>query len=403
MTQDPLEALREEARVLLTEQVPKWRADEGLAEGDELSREQRRSLQRFLHDHGWGVPTWPVEFGGRGLGMIENLVWNQCKAEAGFQYVFDFVGMGLAGPTIIARGTSEQKDMYLGAIARGDEAWCQLFSEPGAGSDLGAIATRADRTDDGWVVNGQKVWSSGALEADRGLLVARYDWDLPKQKGLVYLLLDMHAPGVEVRPLRQIDGGAHFAEVFFNDVVVPDSDRVGEPGEGWAVAMTTLLHERSSIGGGIGSFAMPFEQIVALARSRGRASDALIRQRLVDVYSRKKVLDVLNQRIQTKLLSGQIPEAEGSVIKILMAQLGTASATTAIELLGAEGTLSGDAGRSGLVVRGSPQQRFLGMASLHIGGGTDEVQRNAIAERVLGLPREPRPDKEVPFKDTRRS
>ena len=335
--------------------------------------------------------------------MIENLVWNRCKAAAGFQYVFDFVGMGLAGPTIIARGTPEQKEKYLPKIARGDEQWCQLFSEPGAGSDLGAIATRADRTDDGWVVNGQKVWSSGALESDRGLLVARYDWDLPKQKGLVYLLLDMRAPGVEVRPLRQIDGGAHFAEVFFNDVVVPDADRVGEPGEGWAVAMTTLLHERSSIGGGIGSFSMPFDQIVRLAKERGKASDPLVRQQLADVYTRKILLDVLNQRIQTKLLSGQIPEAEGSVIKILMAQLGTASATTAIGLLGAEGTLSGDAGRSGLVVQGSPQQRFLGMASLHIGGGTDEVQRNAIAERVLGLPREPRPDKEVPFKDMRRS
>ena len=387
-------ALEAEARTFLIDHLPKWRADEGVEEGQELTRDQRQSLQRFLFDHGWGVPTWPVEFGGRGLGMIENLVWNRCKAKAGLQYVFDFVGMGLAGPTIIARGTREQKDRYLPKIARGDEAWCQLFSEPGAGSDLGNISTRADRTDDGWVVNGQKVWSSSAMEADRGLLVARYDWDLPKQKGLVFLLLDMHAPGVEVRPLRQIDGGQHFAEVFFNDVVVPDGDRVGEPGEGWGVAMTTLLHERSSIGGGIGSFAMPFERIVEIARERGRNTDPLIRQRLADVYARKVLLDVLNQRIQTKLLSGQIPEAEGSVIKILMAQLGTASATTAIELLGADGTLADG--------QGSPQQRFLGMASLHIGGGTDEVQRNAIAERVLGLPREPRPDKEVPFKDTRR-
>jgi alkylation response protein AidB-like acyl-CoA dehydrogenase len=389
-----LEALQQEARAFLGEHLQSWKADEGIVDGAEFTREQRRSLQRFLYEHGWGVPTWPEEFGGRGLGMIENLIWNRCKAEAGLQFVFDFVGMGLAGPTIIARGTAEQKERYLAKIARGDEAWCQLFSEPGAGSDLGNISTRADRTDDGWVVNGQKVWSSGALESDRGLLVARYDWDLPKQKGLVFLLLDMHAPGVDVRPLRQIDGGAHFAEVFFNEVVVEDADRVGEPGEGWAVAMTTLLHERSSIGGGIGSFAMPFDQVVALARSHGRANDALVRQRLVDIYTRRTILDVLNNRIQTKLLSGKIPEAEGSVIKILMAQLGTASATTAIELLGVEGTLADG--------QGSPQQRFLGMASLHIGGGTDEVQRNAIAERVLGLPREPRPDKEVPFKDTRR-
>jgi alkylation response protein AidB-like acyl-CoA dehydrogenase len=395
MSEDPAHvALREEARAFLSEHLPKWKASEGITETSELSREQRQSWQRFLFEHGWGVPTWPVEFGGRGLGMIENLIWNQCKAEVGLQYIYDFVGMGLAGPTIIARGTQDQKDRYLAKIARGDESWCQLFSEPGAGSDLGAMSTKAERTDDGWIVNGQKVWSSGALESDRGLLVARYDWDLPKQKGLVYLLLDMHAPGVDVRPLRQIDGGQHFAEVFFNDVLVPDADRVGEPGEGWGVAMTTLLHERSSIGGGVGSFSMPFDQVLGIARERGKNTDPLIRQRLADIYARRTVLDVLNARIQQKLLSGKIPEAEGSVIKILMAQLGTVTSTTAIEMLGGEGMLAAPPG--------SPQTRFLGMASLHIGGGTDEVQRNAIAERVLGLPREPRPDKEVPFKDTRR-
>lgn len=395
MSEDPAHvALREEARAFLVEHHPKWMASAGVTKGAELTRSQRRSWQRYLYEHGWGVPTWPVEVGGRGLGMIENLIWNQCKAEVGLQFIYDFVGMGLAGPTIIARGTQEQKDKYLTPIARGDESWCQLFSEPGAGSDLGGIATKAERTEDGWVVNGQKVWSSSALESDRGLLIARYDWDLPKQKGLVYLLLDMHAPGVDVRPLRQIDGGQHFAEVFLNDVFVPDSDRIGEPGEGWSVAMTTLLHERSSIGGGVGSFSMPFDQVVAIARERGKNADPLVRQTLADIYARRTVLDVLNARIQQKLLSGKIPEAEGSVIKILMAQLGTVTATAAIGMLGADGTLADG--------QGSAQQRFLGMASLHIGGGTDEVQRNAIAERVLGLPRESRPDKEIPFKDVRR-
>lgn len=388
------EAFRAEARAFLAETLPEWKASEGITERTELTRELRRSLQRFLYEHGWGVLTWPVEFGGRGVGMIESLIWNQEKAVAGIQYAFDFVGMGLAGPTIIARGTPEQKERYLEKIARGDESWCQLFSEPGAGSDLGSLATKAERFGDVWIVNGQKVWSSGAMESDRGLLVARYDVDLPKQQGLVFLLLDMHAPGVEVRPLRQIDGGAHFAEVFFTDVEVPDADRVGEPGEGWSVAMTTLLHERSSIGGGIGSFAMPFDDVVRLARERGLNDDPLVRQRLVDVFTRKTILDVLNVRVQTALLSGRIPEAEGSVMKLLMAQLGTATALSAIELLGPDGTLADG--------QGSPQQRFLGMSALHIGGGTDEVQRNAIAERVLGLPREPRPDKEIPFKDMRR-
>jgi alkylation response protein AidB-like acyl-CoA dehydrogenase len=385
--------IRDEARAFLAEHFPMWKEAEGIVEGTELTREQRRSLQRFLYENGWGVVTWPEEFGGRALGMVDSLVWNQEKAAAGLQFTFDFVGIGLAGPTIIARGTPEQKERYLRKIGRGDEQWCQLFSEPGAGSDLGGISTRAERSGDVWIINGQKVWSSGALEADRGLLVARYNVDLPKQQGLVYLFLDMHAPGVEVRPLRQIDGGAHFAEVFFTDVQVPDSDRVGEPGEGWSVAMTTLLHERSSIGGGIGSFAMPFEDVVRIARERRKSDDPLVRQHLVDIYARKKILDVLNTRVQTALLSGRIPEAEGSVIKLLMAQLGTVSAVNAIKLMGAEGMLASSDGA---------QQRFLGSPALHIGGGTDEVQRNAIAERVLGLPREPRPDKEVPFKDTRR-
>ena len=398
------EEFRAEARAFLAEHIPRWRAAEGIEEGAELGREQRRSLQRYLYEQGWGVLTWPPEFGGRGLGMVEALIWNQEKEAFGIQYGYDFVGMGLAGPTIIARGTPGQKERYLPAIARAEEAWCQLFSEPGAGSDLGNVSTRAERVGDqwpggpgesaAWIVNGQKVWSSGAMEADRGLLLARYDPDLPKQQGLVYLLVDMHAPGVEVRPLRQIDGGEHFAEVFLTDVRVPDADRVGEPGEGWSVAMTTLLHERSSIGGGIGSFAMPFDEVVQIARDGGRVDDPLVRQRLADVWARRKILDVLNTRVQSALLAGRIPEAEGSVMKLLMAQLGTAAATTAIDALGAAGTLADG--------EGSAQQRFLGMAALHIGGGTDEVQRNAIAERVLGLPREPRPDKEVPFKDTRR-
>jgi alkylation response protein AidB-like acyl-CoA dehydrogenase len=235
------------------------------------------------------------------------------------------------------------------------------------------------------------------------MLVARYDFDLPKQQGLVYLLIDMHSPGVDVRPLRQIDGGAHFCEVYFDDVRVPDKDRMGEPGDGWSVAITTLTNERMSLGGGFGNFSLPFEEVVRIASEHGQAKDPLVRQRLVDVFARRKILDVLNMRVQAALVAGRIPEAEGSVIKLLMAQLGTASATSALELMGAEGMLAGsDGSGASLEERATPQQRFLGSAAMHIGGGTDEIQRNAIAERVLGLPREPRPDKEVPFKETRR-
>jgi alkylation response protein AidB-like acyl-CoA dehydrogenase len=245
--------------------------------------------------------------------------------------------------------------------------------------------------DDSWVVNGQKVWSSGAADADRGILIARYDPDLPKQKGLVYLIVDMHALGVDVRPLRQIDGGAHFSEVFFTDLVVPDADRVGEPGEGWSVAMTTLTNERMSLGGGSGNLAMPFEDLAALARRYGRNRDPRMRQKLARIYSQRKILELLNERVLTALEHGQIPEAEGSIIKLVMADLVTDTALRAMELVGANGLVADQTSRT-----------FLGSPALHIGGGTDEVQRNAIAERVLGLPREPRPDKEVPFRETRR-
>jgi alkylation response protein AidB-like acyl-CoA dehydrogenase len=396
-------AFRAEARAFLAEHFPRWKRDLGIADGKVLDLERQRSWQHYLYEHGWGAPTWPPEFGGRGLGMVESMIWNEERATAGAHSFFNLVGLGLAGPTIIARGTPEQKERYLPPLARGDEVWCQLFSEPGAGSDLGNISTRADRVDDEWIVNGQKVWSSGAMDADRGMLVARYDFDLPKQQGLVYLLIDMHSPGVDVRPLRQIDGGAHFCEVYFDDVRVPDKDRMGEPGDGWSVAITTLTNERMSLGGGFGNFSLPFEEVVRIASEHGQAKDPLVRQRLVDVFARRKILDVLNMRVQAALVAGRIPEAEGSVIKLLMAQLGTASATSALELMGAEGMLAGsDGSGASLEERATPQQRFLGSAAMHIGGGTDEIQRNAIAERVLGLPREPRPDKEVPFKETRR-
>ena len=385
-------AFRSEARVFLSEHFPSWKREHGIDDGAELTFEQQRSWQRRLYDHGWAAPHWPAEYGGRGGGIVESIIWNEEKAAADAHSFFNIVGYGMAGPTIISRGTPDQKERYLPPLLRADEVWCQLFSEPNAGSDLGNVATRADRVDDSWIVNGQKVWSSGAADADRGILIARYDPGLPKRRGLVYLLVDMHARGVDVRPLRQIDGGAHFSEVFFSDVVVPDSDRVGEPGDGWSVAMTTLTNERMSLGGGSGNLAMPFEDLVTLARASKRNRDRRVRQKLARIYSHRRILELLNARVLSALVHGRIPEAEGSIIKLVMADLVTDTAMCAMEMAGARGTL---------VSRGGPQSAFLSSPALHIGGGTDEVQRNAIGERVLGLPREPRPDKEVPFREAR--
>jgi alkylation response protein AidB-like acyl-CoA dehydrogenase len=245
------------------------------------------------------------------------------------------------------------------------------------------------------VVNGQKVWSSQADQADWGILLARHDPSVPKHQGLVYLLVDMHAPGVEVRPLRQIDGEAHFSEVFLTDVRVPDANRLGEPGEGWRIAMTTLMNERMSLGAATGGFTFPFQRLAGIARDRSpNGVDPLARQDLVRIYTQERILEFLNQRIISKLRAGQIPTTEGSILKLALSTLGTDAASLGVRLLGPQGAIRD---------RQGPQEHFLWAPAMHIGGGTDEVQRNVIAERVLGLPREDRPDKAVPFSETRLS
>ncbi|MGH2662303.1 MAG: acyl-CoA dehydrogenase family protein [Actinomycetota bacterium] len=383
-------AIRAEARAWLEEHFPAWKRSVGLDEGREPTLEEQRSWQRTLADGGWGAPAWPVEHGGRGFGPVESAVWQQEKARARANFPFNVPGFGMAGPTIIAHGTEEQKDRCLGPMLRGDEIWCQLFSEPGAGSDLAALTTRAVRDGDDWVVTGQKVWSSGAGEADWGILLARSDFDVPKHRGLVYLLVDMHGAGVDVRPLRQMDGGSHFSEVFLSEVRVPDANRVGEPGEGWKVAVTTLMHERVSLGAATAGFAVPFESLVDLARDRP-GDEFLTRQALSRVYTQNRILEFLNERILSKLAQGQIPDAEGSIMKLVLADLVTDSATVGVGILGSLGMIGGHEGI---------QRALLGSKAFHLGGGTDEVQRNLIAERVLGMPRDPRPDKDVPFRET---
>ena len=381
-------AVRAEARGWLEEHFPAWKREHAIEDEVRSEVELGRSWQRRLFDGGWAAPAWPPEYGGRGFGPVESTVWAEEKARVGANLPFDVPGFGMAGPTIIAHGTDEQKERYLPPLLRGDEIWCQLFSEPGAGSDLAALTTRAERDGDDWIVTGQKVWSSGAHEADWGILLARHDFDVPKHKGLIYLLVDMRTEGIEVRPLRQMDGSAHFNEVFLSGVRVPHADRLGEPGEGWKVAVTTLMNERVSLGGATSGFAMPFERLAALATERGVGPIA--RDRLVRVYTWNRILELLQARIVSKLGRGQIPTAEGSIMKLVLADLVSSSAELGVDLLGPDGQLAGDDG---------VQRAFLGSLAFHIGGGTDDIQRNLIAERVLGLPREPQPDRELPFRE----
>ena len=387
------EAIRAEARAWLEENFPAWKRENGIEGEVPFTTELGRSWQRRLQEGGWGAPSWPPEYGGRGFGPVESIVWAEEKARMGANLPFNVPGFGMAGPTTIAHGTEGQKDRFLPPLLRGEEIWCQLFSEPGAGSDLAALTTRAERDGDEWVVTGQKVWSSGAHEADWGILLARHDFDVPKHKGLIYLLVDMHAEGIEVRPLRQMDGAAHFNEVFLEGVRVPDDNRLGEPGEGWKVAITTLMNERMSLGAATSGFALPFERLVELYRGDD-APEPVYRDDLSRVYTWGRILEWLNQRIVGKLRSGQIPTAEGSVMKLILADLVSGSAETGVNLLGSQGTILGEEG---------VQQAFLGSRAFHIGGGTDEIQRNLIAERVLGLPREPQPDRELPFRETVRA
>ncbi len=377
---------RKEARSFLEANAPKDLPDyfdDDVEVDEEAFLSKWRPWQRTLHDNGWAAITWPAEFGGRGEGPIEQIIWNQELARAGVGESLFVVGTGLAGPTIIAHGDDSQRARYLGPMLRGDEIWTQLFSEPGAGSDLASLATRAVRDGDDWIVTGQKTWSSGAHYADFGILLARTDPGVPKHDGITYFLLDMKSPGVEVRPLRQMTGGCHFNEVFLNDVRVPDAARLGPEGAGWAAAKTTLMNERMAIGGIEGWFS--FEDLAATARENPGRLDARMRDELARLYTWARSLELLNARVITKLGRGEIPTAESSVMKLALARIYTRAGELGTELLGP----------SGLRRRGHWQNRLLGAPSIHIAGGTDEVQKNVVAERVLGLPREPKDD--VPF------
>lgn len=384
-------AFRAEARRFLAEHAHEGRLDyyEEEVSAPELLAAAKR-WQRTLYESGWAALHWPERYGGRGLGPVELIIWNQELGRAGVGESLFVIGTGMAGPTLIAHGSEQQKARFLAPMLRGDEVWCQLFSEPGAGSDLASLATRAVRDGDDWVVNGQKVWCSGGHYADFGILLARTDPKLPKHKGITYFLLDMKTPGVEVRPLRQMNGAAHFTEVFLSDVRVPDAHRVGPQDHGWSCAMTTLQHERMVIGGIERMFS--FDDLAAHARAHRDRLDPVLRDELARLYVWVRSLELLNARVISKLGRGSMPAAETSVMKLAVARILSKSADLGLRLLGPEALLR----------KGPWQNQWLFAPSMHIAGGTDEVQKNIAAERVLGLPREPLDQREVPFERLRR-
>jgi alkylation response protein AidB-like acyl-CoA dehydrogenase len=322
------------------------------------------------------------------------------------------IGYGMVAPTVLTHGTEEQKDRFLRPLFTGEEVWCQLFSEPGAGSDVASLATRAVRDGEEWVLSGQKVWTTVAHLARRGLLLARTDADAPKHAGITCFLVDMHAPGVEVRPLYQITGEAEFNEVFFTEARVPDADRLGGVGEGWRVALTTLMNERVAIGGNVGAQASgPIATALALWRQRwqgDRSAHALaLRDALVRRWIAHEVARLTNLRASHNRRAGT-PGPEGSVGKLAFAEENKRTYELCVDLLGAEGMLYGNdyppVRPTGISVTAADVRRsFLRARANSIEGGTSEVMRNILGERVLGLPGEPRADRDVPWKDVPRS
>jgi alkylation response protein AidB-like acyl-CoA dehydrogenase len=354
--------------------------------------EARRAWQRKLAEAGLAGVTWPQEFGGRGLGPIEQVTVNQEISQAGVPGILDVIGIGMLGPCLIAHGTDEQKSRHLGPLLHGDEVWCQLFSEPAAGSDLAAVQTRARQNDDGtWTLNGQKVWTTNAQFASFGLLLARTDPDVPKHKGLTMFIVPMNANGVTVRGLRQISGEAEFNEVFFDDVTLDEDAVVGGAGNGWGTALTVLMYERLTIGFGSDGFGSPArlaETVAADAEARG---DTEVRQRLGHVLTELLAVRFNGYRALTALARGQIPGPEAGLAKVTLVNAAIAASDLGADVIGPE-ALDTDSEWSYLI-------SFL--PGLKSAGGTEQILRNTIGERVLGLPPEPRLDKGVPFSELR--
>jgi alkylation response protein AidB-like acyl-CoA dehydrogenase len=360
-----------------------------------LKKAQAWRAEKF--DAGFGWITGPSAYGGRELSHAHQRAWDRLEAEYDVPAQSFFgIGLGMVAPTILAHGTDTAKVAYLRSMHRADIVGCQLFSEPGAGSDLASLQTKAVRDGDEWRITGQKVWTSGAQYSDIGEIICRTDPDLPKHKGLTGFVVDMHAPGIEVRPLRQMTGGASFNEVFFNDVRVPDDHRLGDVNQGWTVALTTLMNERAAIGAGGAGGGTPgtTNRIMETVRHYGLDKDPIVRQELMELYVRMRVANYTNQRAMDRIKAGQLPGPEMSIAKLALTQNMWRMAQFMTRVLGPK--IAADQGEWGTYAW-SPF--VLGIPGMRIAGGSDEVMKNIVGERVLGLPKDAGIDSTTPFRD----
>ena len=388
-------AFRAEARAFLEANAPP-RQREGKA--DRLAAAKRWQATKAAA--GFAGITWPREWGGRGGTPIEQVIYNQEEeAFAAPKGVFE-IGLGMCLPTMIAYAAPEQLERHVGPALRGEEVWCQMFSEPAGGSDLAGLRTRAERDGEDWVINGQKVWTSGAHFSDWGIVVTRTDPGVPKHAGLTMFFIDMRSPGIEVRPIHQMSGQSNFNEVFFTDVRVPDAQRLGAVGQGWKVALTTLMNERLAVG----EAPKPdVEEVVALCREtplngRRALDDPAVRDRIAQWYCQARGVKFGRYRMMTALSRGQQPGPEASVSRIVNATKLAEIAAFALDLMGEAGMVTDPA----LMPQAELfQQALMAAPGQRIAGGTSEILRNIIAERVLGLPPEIRTDKDLPFNQLR--
>jgi alkylation response protein AidB-like acyl-CoA dehydrogenase len=385
-----------------TAQQAAWRAEFRSWIADALTRVDADGLiarakqwQAEKFDAGLAKITWEPALGGRNGSVVEQIVFNQEQAAQRAPSNLFTIGLDFVGPTLRRHGNDEQKERYLVPLLRGDTVWCQMFSEPGAGSDSASLATTAVRDGDEWVITGQKVWTSHAHFADFGEILCRTDPAAPKHRGITAFVLDLRTPGVTIRPLRQMNGAADFNEVFLDEVRVPHENVIGSVDDGWNVAVTTLMNERTSLGSaGAATRSTLAARLATLGREHATMSGPA-RQRLVDVDIRSELQRFLSLRTLSSALSGRQPGPGGSVAKLGATTLEVESAQLAMDLLGPAGLV--DDGDDARWVR-----RFLGSPAHRIGGGTDEVNRNVVAERVLGLPGEPRTDDSLPWRDVPR-
>jgi alkylation response protein AidB-like acyl-CoA dehydrogenase len=388
---------RNRAQAWLEQNAPRRGGGEEPGEPGRADIATQKAFQARLYDAGFAGITWPEQYGGQGLTNAEQIAFTQVARDFALPVGAFVIGLGMPGPTILELGTEEQKQRYLPRLLRGEEIWCQLFSEPSGGSDVAALITTAVRDGDGWVLNGQKVWTSGAQYSDYGAVIARTDPTVPKHNGITMFIVDMHAPGVTVRPLKVATGATPFNEVFFDQVRLPADSVIGEVDDGWRAAVIMLRNERVAIGTMAAPRTSPlsYHSLSGLAARLGSGADPGLSRKLAELYARERSVQLFGQLLREEAMAGRDPGPRGSVAKLAGAELGIFASQVAAEVIGPAAAASDRADVRAVL------NAVISAPGGSIAGGTNEIQRNIIGERVLGLPKDPGVDRSTPFNQLR--